>query len=654
MRSLLRLCVVFCWCLMVALPARGQQSEEWLPITPHDLQINDVPGDPGASAVQLYYADFRDDVRESEFIYKRIKVLTAKGKDYANVEIEVPQHYSIGDLQARTIHPDGTILEFRGKPFDKLVVRYRGEQILAKAFTMPDVTVGSIVEYKYRLTWNQYFYDPLWTVQHELYTLKESFRLRRYTGPLPTRHMSDQTRLSYVTSNMPAGATPRDTGPGVELQVENVPAFKPERYMPPEANFKAQVQFFYGGREIESPELFWRDLGLDWYGKTEHFIGNHQELKTAAAQIIGAEKDPEKKLRKLYARAQQTRNLSYESERSRAQNAQEQLKPNENVLDVFTRDYGSRNEIAELFVALARSAGFQADLLRVSSRRDRVFDPKLLSENQLAAEIVRVKSGGTDLFLDPGTRFCPFGLIAWTYTSVPALQLDKNGGTFVVVPTTTADKNVVRRSADAVLSADGELQGEITLEFKGNEALQRRLDALETDETGQRQSMEEDLASWLPPGSLVELKDVQGWDSSEEPLIAHLVFQCAGFASLAGKRLLLPANLFRSRQMEAFTTSERRYPVYFPYTYEEIDKTSIHLPADYSLAATLPGGQDVKLPSSRFITTRSPANGQLLLTRALVVNSIYFQPNQYSAIKGFFNKLKTADEEQIVLEQNSR
>ncbi|HEY6352828.1 MAG TPA: DUF3857 domain-containing protein [Candidatus Angelobacter sp.] len=639
---------------MAVPPVWGQQSEEWLPVTAHDLQMKDVPGDPGAAAVLLYYADFRDDVRQSEFIYRRIKVLSEKGKDYANVEIEVPQHNSIGELLARTIHADGTVLEFKGKPFDKIVVRYRGEQIMAKAFTMPDATVGSIVEYKYRLTWSQYFSDPAWTVQHELYTVKESFWLRRYTGPLETRHISDQTRLSYVTSNMPAGALPKDTGPGVELQLENVPAFKPERYMPPEANFKAQVQFFYGGREVESPDLFWRDHGLDWYGKAEHFIGNHQELKTAAAQILGGETDPEKKLRKLYARAQQARNLSYESERSRREGTQEALKPNENVLEVFTRDYGFRNEIAELFVALARSAGFQAELLRVSSRRDRVFDPKLLSEDQLAAEIVRVKSNGADLFLDPGTRFCPFGLIAWTYTSVPALQLGKNGGSFIVAPTAPADKNVIRRNADAMLGADGELRGEITIEFKGNEALQRRLDALETDETGRRQSMEEELASWLPLGALVELKDVQGWDSSEEPLAAHFVFQVAGFATPAGKRLLVPANLFRSRQMGAFTTSERKYPVYFPYTYEEIDKITIHLPPDYAPPATLPGGQDVKLPSSRFITTRSSPNGQLLLTRALVVNKIYFQPDQYAAERSFFNKLKSADEEQIVLESTGK
>jgi len=58
----------------------------------------------------------------------------------------------------------------------------------------------------------------------------------------------------------------------------------------------------------------------------------------------------------------------------------------------------------------------------------------------------------------------------------------------------------------------------------------------------------------------------------------------------------------------------------------------------------------VKLPSTRFITTRSYQQGQLLLTRALIVNSIYFQPDQYAMLRSFFRQLKAADEEQIVLD----
>jgi hypothetical protein len=372
---------------------------------------------------------------------------------------------------------------------------------------------------------------------------------------------------------------------------------------------------------------------------------------------MGAESDPQAQLKKLYARVQEIRNLNFERERTHIEDKKEELKVNESVTDVLMRGYGHRNEIAELFVALARAAGFDAELLRVSSRGNHVFNPKLLSEEQLDVEIVRVNFKEAPLYLDPGTRFCPFGMVAWDYTSTPALKLDKNGGEFVMVPTATADKNVVRRSAELVLNYDGSVQGELTVEFKGNDGLERRLGALETDEAGRRQMLEDEITSELPVGSFVHLEEVTGWNSGDEPLVARFSIAAPRFAQQAGKRWLLPATLFRSNlfgsnlfgsNSDAFSSANRKYPLYFPYTFEEVDKVSLQLPPEYAVEM-LPDGQDVKLPSTRFLTTRSANAAQIDETRALVVNSIYFKPENYGSLKLFFDHLKSADEEQVVI-----
>jgi transglutaminase-like putative cysteine protease len=646
-------CFVLLASMFAAVSAHGQHSEDWLPITAQDLAFKDVPGDRGAAAVQLYYADFRDDNQRYQFIYRRIKVLTESGRKFANVEIPIQQQYSITDIQARSIHPDGSVVNFTGKPFEKVIAKKHEDKFLAKVFTIPDVSVGSIVEYKYRLIWEQYFYDAVWTVQHDLYTVSESFWLRPYRGPIHTRYAGDETQLSYVYSNMPSGVAPKDTGAGVELTMTNVPAFKAEQYMPPEDNFRAEVRFFYGGREIESPEIFWRDVGKEWYAKAEKFIGSHDQIKEAAAEIAAGETDPQQKLKKLYERVQQIRNLDFERERTRAEEKKENLKANDSVADVLARGYGTRNEIAELFVALARAAGFEAELLRASNRKTRVFDSKLLSADQLPDEIVQVKLKDSFLYLDPGTRFCPFGMVRWNYTSAPALKLDKSGGSFTLVPTATADKTIIRRTAKVRLNALGSARGEITVEFKGNEALQHRLDALKTDDAGRRGDLEDELVSWLPKGSQIDLIDVQGWESDHDPLIARFNFELPQFAVTAGKRLMTAADLFRSPQEEVFSASARQYPVYFPYTYEELDNIAIEVPVGYSVE-TVPSGQDVKTSSTRFITTRSMKGNSAVMIRALVVNSIYFQPEQYPVLKSFFDKLRTADEEQIVIGGGAR
>src|SRR5712692_8250176 len=87
-------------CLASPLLSYGQK-EDWLPVTALDLQVNQVPGDTGASAIQLYYADYIDDSEQTEFFYHRIKILNDKGNKNADIEIEVPFLGSIGGLKAR-------------------------------------------------------------------------------------------------------------------------------------------------------------------------------------------------------------------------------------------------------------------------------------------------------------------------------------------------------------------------------------------------------------------------------------------------------------------------------------------------------------------------------------------------------------------------
>ena len=636
-------------CFLTALLCQAQNSEDWFPVTARDLSLKSVPGDPGAAAVQLDYSDSTDDALRSRFIHQRIKILKDEGKRYGDVVIPVPQGYTVADIRARTIRANGSVVEFAGKPFEKVILRRYPQKLIARTLTMPEVRAGSIVEFKYRLMWEQYIYDTTWSLQHDLYTMRERFWLHPYQGSLQTRHGGDETRLSYVYSNMPPGVQPRETAAGIELTVENVPAFSAENLMPPEDNFKPEVRFFYGGREIESPQTFWQDVGREWNDRAERFMGRRKEMETAAAEIIGDETDARQKLHRLYARIQRIRNLSYEPGRSRAEARRDELKPNDNAAQMLARGYGYQNEIAELFTALARAAGFEADLLRASSREGRVFDEKLLSEQQLPWEIVRVKLGDENVFLDPGTMFCPFGMVAWQHTSAPALKLDKAGGEFVVVPTPRADQTITRRTAEMTLTPEGTLQGDITLEFKGNEALQRRLDALETDEAGQRRELESQLLSWLPAGATVRWNGAQGLNSSEEPLVVRFHAEVPGFASNPRKRLLVPASLFSSQQGELFGSPERKYPVYFPYTFQEIDHVAIRLPEGYTIDS-LPNGEDVKLPATRFLTTRFQNGSDLKLTRALVVNSIYFQPDQYPSIRDFFHKLRVSDEEQVVLQ----
>lgn len=636
--------------LAFAVPSHAQ-NEDWIQITPQYTQIKEVPGDPGASAIQLYYADYIDDELHNEFFHKAIKVLNEKGKTYADVEIDIPSDGSVSGLKARTIEPDGKIVEFSGKPFQKIIFKGKGIKVLAKTFTMPEVAVGSIIEYKYRIDWPYILSDNAWYLQHDLYTIKEDFRMKPFSGLLEGFEATGY-RVASVYANMPPGLKPQLKGSVYEMQAQNMPAFQSEGYMPPEDFFKPQIHFFYNSPGMDNPERFWQDAGKTWNNQAEHFIGNHSEVTAAANQAIVGESNPESKLRKLYARAQQIRNLSYERERTKEEMKKENLKENQNVADVLARGYGTRTDITRLFVALARAAGFKTSVIEDSNRQQRIFQKNLFSASQLDSELAVVNLNGKDIYLDPGTKFCPYGLVRWIRTSTNALKLDKKGGTFIEVPPAPYDKAVLNRVADLTLSPDGSAQGTVQVQFTEGEALEHRLDALDSDEAGRKKSLEDEIEASLPSGSSAKLISSENWDDNSKPLIANFHVEVPAYASLAGKRLLMPAFLFQTKQMDAFKHADRKYPVYFAYAFEEADRVSVKLPAGYSVE-DVPPKQIASLSYAGYQNLVQFDGTQLVSQRLLQVNGIYFALDHYSAVKDFFNKVQAGDEEQTILREGT-
>jgi hypothetical protein len=301
-------------------------------------------------------------------------------------------------------------------------------------------------------------------------------------------------------------------------------------------------------------------------------------------------------------------------------------------------------------VALARAAGFDASVLRVSDRRERFFDRGLLSRRQLGSQIALVVENGQNIFLDPGTRFAPFGLVRWMHTSSLALKPDKDGGSFIKIPAAGYNQAMIRRSAEVAVDATGALTGTITVSFEGGEALERRLDALATDESGRKGEMEDEAKDWLPSEAQVKLVGVENWEGSEQPLRATFAVQLPAYAALAGKRLLLPSYLFKFPEMDVFQQAERKYPVYFAYAFGESDTVAIKVPDGYEVES-VPPQQSNSLSYASYLDATDFADHRVVTHRVLQVNGIFFQVDIYPEIRDFFRKVRAGDEQRTVLRE---
>jgi hypothetical protein len=82
-------------------------------------------------------------------------------------------------------------------------------------------------------------------------------------------------------------------------------------------------------------------------------------MEEAVGQILAASDAADVKLRKIYDRAQQVQNLSYETRKTEQEEKREKIKTASNVQEVWRTGGGDHEEIDWLFLALARAAGLE-------------------------------------------------------------------------------------------------------------------------------------------------------------------------------------------------------------------------------------------------------------------------------------------------------
>jgi len=134
-------------------PAGAQAPPAWPPVPPEELALEDNAFDPGLPALILEYEVRTHNTKSAATTYKRIKIFREEGKKLADVEIRYFEKFTrVEEIRARVTSPSGKSEDFNGAIYDKEVVRLRKFRFNAKTFTLPNVDVGSVIEYSYRLT----------------------------------------------------------------------------------------------------------------------------------------------------------------------------------------------------------------------------------------------------------------------------------------------------------------------------------------------------------------------------------------------------------------------------------------------------------------------------------------------------------------------
>lgn len=664
-RTLLRV-ALFAVCL--AEMSSMARADQWTEPTKEELSMTSQEGYPGIAAVYLNKEENTEDRLHMWSVYVRLKVLTEKGKDYANVELKYASFrsgggYTVGEIEGRTIHPDGKVIPFTGKPYEKLIVSkqgYEGYKYMAKVFTMPDVEVGSILEYRYTIRYDDHYYiSPDWYIQSELYLRKGRYVWK----PTGKQLVSRSAGREHLTNSLgwfpvlPAGAQVHQTqlpatsaNPDgqlvLDLNVHDIPPAPHEEYMPPIGSFTFRVLFYY--TPYRNSAEFWKEEGKYWSKDRDKFIGPGPKVTGAVHELTAGEQTQDQRLRKLYAAVMRMENTDYTRERERSEDKAEGLRDVHNTDDILERKRGSGDQLAQLFVAMARAAGMKAYLFAVTNRDRSMFTDYYLNMSQLNDDIAVVNVDGKEIYFDPGSRYCPFGHLDWKHTNASGVRQTEAGTAIANSPGELYSFSRMQRIADVKMDEHGEVSGTVQMTYMGEPAIHWRHVSLKGDNESFQRELRTNLEELLPGGMTVNVVSVTQLEDYEKPLVVKFNVKGA-IGSPTGKRLFVPVDLFVTNEKPLFPHEKRELAVYFDYASMVQDAVRIVFPQNLK-AESIPAVYKEQYEKfAVYSLTNEQKPDAVIIRRDLSLGGFFFEKNDYPALRTFYGKVEGKDQEKLVL-----
>lgn len=625
-------------------------GEEWRPVDPADLSLKSPIVEPNADAEAIFWDIRIDDAGENDLVlnhYVRIKIFTERGRDeHSKIDIPYLGGTKIKDVAARTIKPDGTIVELAKEDIiEKVVVKVSGLKLRTKTFAFPGIEPGAIIEYKWKeVASNTSAHNMRLQFQRDIPVQSITYRIK------PPRDAFFDVRAF----NMEKFQFHKEKDGFQTTTVTKMPAFHEEPLMPPEDSVRAWAMVRYSGTFAMLSSYYF--LANSVYIGFQPFMKVDDQVKKKANEITVDANTPEEKIQKIFEFCRTSIRNTNDKNSGFSDEQLEKLKENKKPSDTLKRGVGPGIDINLLFAALANAAGFETRVALLPDRGRRIFDRNELIPGALRPSNIAVKVGERWKFFDPGLPYIAQGMLRWQEEGVEALLADERPS-WVTTPMTPADKSKEKHVADLRLDENGTLEGDITVEYTGHLAVERKIFNEDDSPEQREENLKESVKSRLSSAELSNIVIENASDASK-PFVYKYHVRVPDYAQRTGKRLFFQPAYFHKGIGALFSAGTRRYPIYFHFPWSEEDTITIALPKGYALdnadrpnaiAAGAVCKHEVKMAITKDET-------KLIYNRSFFFggnDSVLFPVKTYEQMKRLFDEVHKADNHMITLKQTA-
>jgi hypothetical protein len=643
-------------CLLIWRAPAAFAGDDWKPVDPSELALKSPLVDKDADAEAIFW-DVRvddDDVGNVVFThYVRIKVFTERGRE-SQSKIDIPfgkffnTDIKIKDLAARTIKPDGSIVELKKEDiFERTIVKAGGLKVKNKSFAMPGVEPGAIIEYRWReVRENQSANYIRLQFQRDIPVQRVSYHLK----PFPFAGLA----MNWLTFHGQESKFVKEKDGFYGRTMTNLPAFQEEPHMPPADEVRTWTLVFYAPPDHLAPSKYWSNVGKHFYDATKSLMKVNDDVRAAAAAAIGDATAPEQKLERLFNFVRTKIKNASDDASGLTPEERVKVKNNKTPSDTLKRGIGSGADLDLLFAALATSAGFDARIVLAPDRSDIFFDKSYAITYFISPANIAVRVGDQWRFYNPGYNYLESEMLRWQEEGVEVLITDPKEPVWMQTPVTSSLKTMEKRTANLSLSEDGTLEGNVRIEYTGQLAVEKKEYNDDDSPSEREETLRNAVKRQMSTAEVSAIKFENVTDPSK-PFVCAYHVRVPGYAQRTGKRLFVQPAFFKYGLNPLFSASSRKTPIYFHYPWSERDDVTIDLPAGFAIDnGDTPSAVRAGETSQYNVNIGITKDGKTLsYKRSFTFNGMLVPIDGYATLKRYFDLVHKADNHTLTLKQSA-
>lgn len=623
-----------------------------------ELAIKSYPADTSAAAYVMWefgkaHVSF-DDPNKLRFQYHtKIKILKQSAVSQADIRIPLYKQGSeqevIFRIYASSFNDNGGQVQETKVENKRIFTEKNDKYYNTTTFAIPNVKVGSIIEYQYEIETPFLWNFKNWEFQGDLPKVRSEYHTGipgnyRYNivlrGPLPLA--SHESEIQRECLRGPSGGSADCVWD--KYLMKDVPAFKEEEYMISKMNFLAAINF-------ELSEI------TDWGGQkhkyTKEWDDADQELATASdfgiqlkrgkdvvdgaidVAVLG-ETDPLTKAKKIF------NFIKFHFAWNEVYGKRSEI----GIKKAFDQKKGNVADINLSLIAALRYAGFNCDPVLLATRtlpRPIELHPVLSDFNYVIAKLTLNEKV---YLLDAVDDFMPFGQIPMRcYNGIGRVMSPEGSYWMDIKPT---DKHRSVTLINLKLETSGTMTGTINITSYGYAAIEkRRAFAGFNDE----KSYLEDEKSNNHTYSITNYVRTAEEDMSK-PVNERFSIELSAFDAPETKSFLFNPFLARRIESNPFQSDTRNYPIDYGVPQEANTTIVIELPAEIEITS-LPEKVGLALPNGggKYIFGSQVVGNILTLTNVLSIARPLYLSEEYPFLKEIYARFIQTQNSDIIFKK---